>query len=245
MPKQNVKPKNYLRFRFRKRRIRVLLDKVLVFRYMRRLHGRFWGVTAFFGMTLGFTICFAIRPDLLAPSTAFSDFGNDVRTAPYFAGAMFFGAYGLWRWRNYLSRTLKRSRPITGLITLTMLGLYLVALMPISWKPWPWRIHVFGITLAGISMLLTVVADGLLSKTRRTTNRGLWRVLRIAAFCTIVLGGWLTLGSTEGVEWYDVALVGELLMLIGYGLWILVKTNVGDGERTQLSKMLKQLVLVD
>lgn len=240
-----TKKKRYLHFNLRRRRIRVLLDKVLVFRYIRRLHGRFWGIAAVWGMLFGFSVCFLIRPELLTLSTAFSDFGNDVRTAPYFAGTVFFAAYGLWRWRNYLSRTLKRSRPITGLVTLTILGLYMVALMPIDWGLWPWRIHVFGVALAGVSMLLTVVLDGLLSRTKRTNKHFLWRSLRLAAFISIVAGGWLTAGSTNGVEWYDVALVGELLMLLGYGLWVFVKTYQGEGGRTTLSKMLKNLVLVD
>ena len=240
-----TKKQKYLRFHIHKRRISVLLDKVLIFRFIRRLHGRFWGVAAVSGLTLGFGICFLIRPELLDPSTAFSDFGDDVRTAPYFAGAVFFAAYGLWRWRNYLSRTLKRSRPITGLVTLTIFGLYLVALMPISWKPWPWRIHIFGVILAGISMLLTVVVDELLSKTKRTPHRNTWRLLRFTAFMSIIVGGWLTFGSTDGVDWYDIALIGESLMLLAYAIWILVKTYQGEGGRTTLSKMLKSLVLID
>jgi hypothetical protein len=243
MPK--TKTKKYLKFHVRRHRVRVLLDKVLIFRYIRGLHGRFWGIAAVLGMITGFEICFLIRPDLFSVSTALSNFGNNVRTAPYFAGTVFFGAYGLWRWRNYLSRTLKRSMPITGLVTLTIFGLYLVALMPISWHPWPWRIHIFGISLAGVSMLLTVVLDGVLSKTKRTARRSFWRFLRFISFFSIIVGGWLTLGSVQGVEWYHLSLLGESLMLLGYALWITVKTYQGEGSRTTLSKMLKDVVLID
>lgn len=239
------KKQKYLNFTFRRWRIHVLLDKVLVFRYIRRLHGRFWGIAAIIGMLVGFSICFVIRPELLNTSTAFSDFGNDVRTAPYFAGTVFFSAYGLWRWRNYLVRTLKRSKPITGLVSLTIFGLYLVALMPMEWGIWPWRIHIFGVTLAGISMLLTVVVDGILSKTRKNGRRWLWRMIRTTAFISIVVGGWITAGSTDGLNWYDIALVGELQMLAGYGIWVFAKTFQGEGGRSNLSKMLKNLVLVD
>ena len=84
------KQKNFYIFNFRGKKITVLLDKVLLFRFVRNLHGRFWGITGISFMILGFWVCFLIRPDMLVVSTAFSDFGNDVRTAPYFAGSVFF-----------------------------------------------------------------------------------------------------------------------------------------------------------
>src|SRR5687767_7465523 len=129
--KQKVRPVRSVSFTYKKRHIQVLLDKVLIFRFVKNLHGRFWGVAGIIVMVAGFTICFLIRPDLIDISTALSDFGTDIRTAPYFAGSVFFAAYGLWRWRNYLYRNWKRSMPVTGLVTLTILGLYLVALMPV------------------------------------------------------------------------------------------------------------------
>lgn len=242
--KQNPE-KKYFVFKLKKRSIYVLLDKVLLFRYMRRVNGRFWGVTAVTGMVLGFAVCFAIRPDMLHIETAFSDFGNDVRTAPYFAGTVFFTAYGLWRWRKYLSHSWKRTMPVTGLITLTILGLYLVALMPISWRPVPYYIHLFGVSLAGVSMLVTVVLDGLLSHPRKTKDESVWWGIRWIAIIAIVTGGWLTLGSTDIVAWYDVALLGESLMIAGYFMWILLKTYHGEGRRTLLSKFLKDFVLID
>lgn len=238
------KPKYWI-LKLRKRRISVLLDKVLLFRYIQRLHGRFWGVAGLLGLLVGFSICFAIRPELRSWSTAFSDFGNDVRTAPYFTAAVFFAAYGLWRWRNYLKRTVKHSRPIIGLLTLTIIGLYLVVFMPISWKPVPYAIHMFGVTLAGVSIVLTVVADWLLSKTRRTKNLRSWRLVRFTAVFSILVGGWITFGSVEGLSWYDSAGLGELLMIGGYGLWIIVKTYHGDGGRTTISKIMRDFVLID
>src|SRR4030095_6323905 len=183
-------------FKYKRHSYRVLLDKVLLFRYIRKVHGRFWGLAGIIGMSVGFAICFLIRPDLLDISTAFSDFALDVRTAPYFAGSVFFAAYGLWRWRNYLSHTWRRKMPIIGLITLTITGLYLVALMPLSWQPWPYRLHIFGVALAGISMFTTVVFDGLLSRPRKgAANQSTWSILHLLAIIAIFAGGWLTLGS--------------------------------------------------
>lgn len=221
------------------------MDKVLFLRFLRAVKGRYWGVTAVTGMIIGFSICFIIRPDLLHVSTAYSYFGNDVKTAPYFAGTVFFTAYGLWRWRRYLSHTWRRTMPVTGLISLTILGLYLVALMPLNWKPIPYYIHLFGVSLAGVSMFATVVLDNLLSHTRQTGNPLFWRSLRIFSFVAIVAGGWLTVGSVEDVGWYDVALIGESLMLLGYATWIFTRTYQGEGRRTLLSRFLKNFVLIN
>lgn len=233
---------NYLHFRYKKMRIRVLLDKVLIFRIFGSLRGRFWGVAGISMMSAGFGVCFLIRPDLYNISTAFSDFGNDVRTSPYFAGSVFMGAYGMWRWRNYLARTWKRARPFTGLITLTILGLYIVALVPLSWNN---RLHMAGMILAGISMLLTVVADGVLTKQSSRGNTKLWRLVRVTSFMSIVAGGWLTFGSSQLMNWYNVALLGEIMMLLGYLLWVGFKTYQGEGNRTKLSKLMHKVVLID
>jgi hypothetical protein len=221
-----------------------LLDKVLFFRYLRRVQGRFWGVTAISGLIIGFTICFAIRPDMIHISTAFSDFASDVRTAPYFAGSVFFAAYGLWRWRLYVGRTWKRTMQVTGLITLTIIGLYLVALMPISWEP-VYYLHVFGVSLAGASILATVVLDGLLSHTRNSGRVAMWRTLRYISFFAIVIGGWLTFESAAIRQKYHVSLLGESLMLAGYFIWIIIKTYQGHGRRTLLSKFLKDFIRID
>lgn len=243
------KPKSFTgkiyHFTFRKHRFQVLLDDVLIFRFFRRLHGRFWGLTAILVLLIGILVCFAIRPDLVHVSTAISDFGMDVRTAPYFAGSVFFAAYGLWRWRNYLARTLKRTRPILALITCTILGLYMVALFPVSWYPWPYRIHFLGVTITGISIALTVIFDILLSKTRKNQNTNKTRLVKMTSFVMIIVGGWLTFGSSQAIHWFNVALVGEVTMLVGYAIWIGIKTYQGEDPRSGLSKQLSRIVLVD
>lgn len=237
-------PVRSVSFTYKQRHIQVLLDKVLLFRFIRNLHGRFWGFAGIGVMLLGFTVCFLIRPDMIKPSTAFSDFGNDIRTAPYFSGAVFFAAYGLWRWRNYLFRTWRRTMPVTGLITLTVLGLYLVALMPVSWRPWPHYIHMFGVTLAGASMLVTVILDSLLTKSR-SRLASFWRVVRFASFVLITGGGFLTAGSTDILEWFNLALVGESMLLAGYLCWIILKTYEGEGNTTVLARILRKMIFID
>jgi multisubunit Na+/H+ antiporter MnhG subunit len=236
---------HWLTFTFQKRHIHILLDKVLFLRFLRHLHGRFWGVAGVAIMGAGFGVCFVIRPDLLHISTAFSNFANDVRTAPYFAASVFVAAYGLWRWQRYLARTWKRAMPVTGLISLTVIGLYLVALMPISWGHVPYAIHMFGVALAYGSMLATVIMDGLLTRTSlRSGVRG-WRLVRFVSIVLIILGGWLTLGSARVVGWFHLSLLGEISLLAGYFSWIVLKTYVGEGNRTILSRILRKLVLID
>lgn len=232
-------------FTFGKRTVRFLADRVVVFRLMRSLHGRFWGIAGLIIMCAFFVVCFFIRPDMLKWSTAFSDFGRDVRTAPYLAAALFFGAYGLWRWRNYLRRTLTRARPLSGLVGLTVAGLYIAALFPVAWQPWPYRIHLFGVTLFGASMAATVVVDTLLTRARRSKASPYWRLLRLSSFLLILAGGYITFGSANIVNWFELALLGELSMMAGYTLWIVDKTVRGEGVRSHLSKILHRLVLVD
>lgn len=237
--------KRYVKFKYHHKKIKLLLDKVLIFRFIRNLHGRFWGIASMLALLASFSVCFIIRPDLFKINTALSDFGTDVRTAPYFAGAVFFAAYGMWRWRNYLSRTWKRSRPLISLIGLTVIGLYLIALMPVAWHGWPERFHIFGVMLAGLSMLATVVLDAVLTKPSSGRNRNNWRFVRFISVILIVSGGWLTYGSARLVGWYSVALLGESLLLAGYLLWIVLKTYLGEGNRSELSKILHKIVLVD
>lgn len=231
--------------RYGKKTIRFIADKVVIFQLMRKLHGRFWGATGVLIMSLGFLVCFLIRPDMLLWSTAVSDFGRDVRTAPYLAASLFFGAYGLWRWRNYLKRTLRHARPVTTLVGLTVLGLYVAALMPVAWEPLPYRIHIIGVTVAGVSMAATVVVDTLLTRTRRDGSFQLWRFFRLCSFLLIVVGGYITLASSDILGWYQMALAGEILMLAGYTIWITDKTYRGEGGRSKLSQTLRRIVLID
>ncbi|HEX9153651.1 MAG TPA: hypothetical protein VF809_02420 [Candidatus Saccharimonadales bacterium] len=238
-------PVRTVNFIYKKRHVQVLLDKVLIFRLIRNLHGRFWGVAAISGMLFGFSVCFLIRPEMLSVSTAFSDFGNDIRTAPYFAGSVFFGAYGMWRWRNYLQRTWKHSRIVTGLVSLTMMGLYLIALMPVSWRPVPYYIHMFGVGLVGFSVLASVIIDGLLSKSKAGKNINSWRIVRLVSSVMIIVGGMLTFGSAEPMEWFKVPLLGEILLFFGYYIWIVLKTYQGEGNDTVLARILNKLVYID
>lgn len=231
--------------KYGRRTVRFIADKVIIFRLMRQLHGRFWGLVGLLLMLVGLGVCFWIRPDLIDWSTAFSDFGSDVRTAPYLAGSLFFAAYGLWRWRNYLRRTLRHARPVTWLVGLTVVGFYIAALMPVAWEPWPHRIHNYGVALSGGAMAATVVADTLLTKVRRGKSVTVWRLLRLLSFMLIVTGGFITFGSNSYIEWFRLALLGELMMYFGYLLWVADKTYGGEGARSQLSKILHKLVLVD
>lgn len=234
--------KHKYKITFREKRLFVTLDRVLFFKTLQKLHGRFWGIAAINGLMLGLGICFLIRPEMFKISTAFSDFGLDVRTAPFFAGSMFFAAYGLWRWRNYLSRTVKRSGPVLVLLSLTILGLYLVALMPVSWRPWPYRIHLFGFALAGLCMVLTVIADGLLTKTKKSTHLTRNRILRLLSVVLIVTGGYITFGSTDLVGWYELSLLGECLILLGYTIWVYMKTIQGESPRSRLSVLIGKII---
>ena len=234
-----------LSFKYGQRRIEVITDKFLIFNFFKKLHGRFWGVIALVGFVCGFLICFMIKPDLLMPSTALSDFGADVKTAPYFAGACFFAAYGLWRWRNYLERTLRRTQPIATFLTLVIFSLYLIALMPSSWKPWPYRIHVSAVVLMGLSVALTVIFDIMLSKTKTNQSRNAIKIIKITTLALIIIGAWLTLGSLQLVGWYNVSLLGESLMLLGFAIWVLLKTYQGEEPRSRLSKLLDKLILVN
>lgn len=231
-------------FAYRKRKISILLDKVLIFRILQQIHGRFWGVASILIMVAAFSICFFIRPDLLAADAALSYFGTDTRTAPYFAGAMFFAAYGLWRWRNYLMRTLKRKRPISSFIFVTIIGLYLVALMPLNWQP-VYYFHILGMSLMGFGVTATVLADSLLTKVSATQNVTLWRSLRLISFLLIVIGGTIIIGSLKEIGAFNLTMVGELMLLAGFSIWVAIKTYMGEGKRSQLSKVLKSVVLVD
>jgi len=231
-------------FNYKKKRFKVLLDNVLIFSAFKKVHGRFWGLAGVLILVIGLTICFFIQPAALTASTAFSDFAKDVRTAPYFAISVFFAAYGLWRWRNYLARTLTRTQPVLTLLGLTIFGLMLVALMPVSWKTWPYRIHLFGITLAGVSIAATVVFDILLSKTRKNQNAYRARLIKVVSFFLIIVGGYLALGSIEPIRLFHVSLIGESLMLGGYAIWVAAKTYQGEDPRSRLSRLLSKVVFI-
>jgi hypothetical protein len=232
-------------FNYRHHRFRVLADKILIFRVIKNLHGRFWGLAGAMGLSFGLAVCFLIRPEMLHMSTAFSDFGLDVRTAPYFSGSMFFAAYGLWRWRNYLKRTLRRTKPILALISITILGLIIVAIMPVSWQPWPAKLHYIGMAMTGISAAAAVIFDILLSKTPRENRANIIRIIKMVAFMLIVVGSWLTLGSSAWLGWFNISLPSEIMLMGGYFIWIILKTYQGEDPRSRLSRLLNRIILVD
>lgn len=234
------------RFRLRSRNIQIILDKFLLLKLAKRLNGRFWGIYGLLGLGVSLLLCFNIRQDLQVWSTAFSDFGGDIRTAPYFTAGIFVSAYGLWRWRNYLTSSSKRPGIITMLITFTILGLYMVAFMPIGWNNTIETLHYAGFTLVGISMALTVLADTLLRKIRKSKRTRQWQLVRISSLLFIVTGLVITALSTARFNMVlDVALIGELLMFYGYGLWVVTKTYQGEGARSSFSRLLAKVVIID
>jgi hypothetical protein len=237
--------KKRISFSYGEKTIQIIVDKFLIFNFFKKLHNRFWGIAAIIGLCIGLAVCFIIEPDLLVVSTAFSDFSKSVNTAPYFAGACFFAAYALWRWRNYLNRTVKRPQPISTFLSLTVIALYIVALTPLSLKPWPYIIHIFGVTLLSLSLALTVIFDLLLTKTRRNQNANSIRLVKLFSFFLIVIGVWLSLGSLEFIHWYNVMLLGESTMLLGYAIWIIIKTYQGEEPRSRLNRLISKFVVIN
>ncbi|MCA9348885.1 hypothetical protein KC878_01940 [Candidatus Saccharibacteria bacterium] len=228
------------------KRIVIVIDKILLLRAAKKLHGRFWGITGLLGIVIGFTACFLIEPSFLKLNSAFSDFSRDTRTAPYFAGSIFLGAYGLWRWRNYLARTFKKPGVIVSLISLTILGLYVVALLPLAWgNGRAYHLHMYGFSLVGLSMALTVFADTLLRKTKKSRNIRKWQVIRFFSLACILVGGVITALSTEINNILGLALVGESLILFGYGIWVITKTYQGEGPSSRLSQILNRVIVVE
>ncbi|MEM6997909.1 MAG: hypothetical protein AAF413_03280 [Patescibacteria group bacterium] len=234
-----------INLKVRSRQIRVIADKLLFIELLKNLEGRLWGIAAITGLPIGFAICFAIRPDLLAWDTAFSDFGRDVRTAPYFSGAIFYGAYALWRWRGYLERTSKIRGLATLFVTMTIFGLYMVALFPVSWEPIASTLHYVGFGIAAMSMLFTVSFDFLLRRSHDPSNHRLWQLIRILSMVGIVAGVYVTAQSELFDDTFDMALLGEIMILLSYSLWVWLKTYHPEGEPTMLSKTLAKIVRIE
>jgi peptidoglycan/LPS O-acetylase OafA/YrhL len=237
--------KKKYKFTFRSKKIQLILDKLLLIQLVKRIHGRYWGVFGLAILLVLLSICYAIARDSADWSVAISVFGTDTRTAPFFTAGLFFGGYGLWRWRNYLNRTTNNPGIITTLITLTIVGLFMVAFMPLGWTHTVETLHYIGFALAGISMVLTVLADFLLTKTKKSKNQKKWQITRLISISIILIGLIITLLSTNRMNnILNLALLGELLILIGYGLWIITKTYQGEGRKTGVSKLLNKLVII-
>lgn len=234
------------KMKIRSRKIQVVLDKVLFLRLLRRLHGRFWGVFGLVMLDIALLICFMLRPELRSLSTAFSDFGTDIQTAPFFIAGVFLAAYGLWRWRNYLSRTFRHPGLSTLLITLIIVGLYLIVFMPVGINERLEAFHYFGFALAGLCMALTVLTDMLLRRTRRGKNYRVWQFVRFISLLMIVGGGIISLLSSERYSrGLDITLVGEALILTGFGLWVIIRTYQGEGTKSNISKILNKIIIID
>ncbi len=233
------------RFTFRSRKIQVIVDKLLLLQFFRRIHGRYWGIFGLLALSVLLGVCFLIKNEPVDWTMMISKFGTDTKTIPYFTAGLFIGAYGLWRWRNYLNRTTTSPGVITTLITLTIVGLYLVAFMPLGWTHTVETLHYFGFALAGISMALTVLADIALVKTRKSKNQRKWQIIRMFSMVLIVTGLVITLLSSNRMDnILSIALVGELAILLGYAIWIITKTYQGEGRKTGASKILNKLVII-
>lgn len=218
------------------------VDKILVFRFFRLLHGRFWGLGTLVSILTGALIGYSIRPDLLDVNIPVSRLGTDIRTAPFFAGSMFFAAYSLWRWRIYLGHTIKKKQPLLPLISMSILGLYLIALMPVTWEVWPARLHDFGVIILGISMLLTVAADVILTVNRKSKHSAQWKLIKLASILLIFVGGIIVVLSLAQVNVLNLILLGEVLMFLGYGSWVILKVALGEGRRSAIGRIVQKVV---
>lgn len=238
------KPKQY-KIKLKSRKIQVVADKVLLLRMMRRLHGRFWGIFGLIMLELGLLICFILRPELRSLSTAFSDFGTDIQTAPFFIGGVFAAAYGLWRWRNYVSRTFKNPGIITLLITTIIVGLYMIVFMPVGINDTIDRLHYLGFGIAGLGMASTVLADLILRKTKKGKGFRKWQAIRLVSLGFILIGLTITLLSAERFDFnMDISLVGESMLLVGFGIWVITKTYQGEGARSNISKLINKILII-
>lgn len=234
------------KFKVRSRKIQVIADKIIFLRVLKRIHGRYWGIFGLAMLTTALGICYAIERETIDWSIAISTFGTDTRTIPYFTAGLFAGAYGLWRWRNYLNRTTTNPGVITLLITLTILGLYMVAFMPLGWTHTVETLHYLGFAIAGVSMALTVLADIVLRKTKKSKHQRKWQFIRLFSMLMIITGLVVTyLSSTRMNFVLNSALAGELAILLGYGVWIVTKTYQGEGRKTGVSKLLNKIVIID
>ncbi len=240
-----AKQKKY-KFRLSSHRLIVVADKILLIRLLRSLNGRFWGVFGLFVLYVSLAICFSIRPELRVWSTAFSDFGTDIKTTTIFSFGLFVCGYGLWRWRNYLVQSSKTTGLVLISLTAIIIGAYLVALMPININDRIDDLHYFGFFLGGGGMIATVMVDMLLRKVKKGGNRMYWQLLRFVSLLLIVAGLVVTLLSHQRFGGkMDHALLGELLVLSGFGLWVVIRTIQGEGVKTNFSRVLGKVLIVD
>jgi hypothetical protein len=136
---------------------------------------------------------------------------------------------------------MKNTKPVIPLLSMTILGLYLIALMPVTWEVWPARIHYIGVILAGFSMLATVLADSILSTYRRSSKQVFWRSIKLLAFVAILLGGIIVVLSLDEVGMLELILLGEGLIFLGYSIWIVQKIAHGESKRSAIGRLYERL----
>jgi hypothetical protein len=238
--------KKSYKFKIRSKQIQLVIDKILLLKLMRELNGRFWGLFSLIMLDISLILCFYIRPELRDISTAFSEFGTYAETAPYFTAGLFAGAYGLWRWRNYISRSSKNPGLVTLLLTIIIISFFMIAFSPLGLNNTVDLFHYFGFGLAGIGMILTVVADLLFRKTKEGKHKFSWQLVRILSLLMIVFGGVITVLSSEkfGYE-LGKSLLGESLVLTGFGIWVLTRTYQGEGVQTGFAKILHKVLIIE
>jgi len=213
---------------------------------MKKLNGRFWGVYSLIMLDIALAICFYIRPELRDISTAFSDFGTYAETAPYFTAGLLAAGFGLWRWRNYISKSSKNPSLVTLFLTLIIVSVFVVAFMPLGLNNTVDSLHYFGFGLAGVGMILTVFADLLFRKTKKGKHKLKWQLVRVLSLLMISIGGVITIFSAEKFgRVLELALLGEMLVLTGFGIWVVTRTYQGEGVRTGFSRVLHKVLIIE
>jgi hypothetical protein len=137
---------------------------------------------------------------------------------------------------------MKNTKPVIPLISLTILGLYMIALMPVTWQVWPSRLHHIGVFITGCSMLAAVVVDSVLSKNRKSAHTNRWWLIKMLSVIMITSGGVLVFLSAETIAILDVILLGEAIMFFGYSGWIILKIYLGEGKRSAIGRLYEKIV---
>lgn len=238
--------KKRYKFKIRSKKIQLVADKFLLLKLMRKLNGRFWGLYSLIVLNSALALCFYIKPELREISTAFSDFGTYPETAPYFTAGLLAVGYGLWRWRNYISRSSKNPSLVTLFLTLVIVSFFMMAFLPIGLNDTVDSLHYFAFGLAGVSVVLTVFADLLFRKTRKGKHQLKWQLVRILSILMITVGGVITVFSAEKFgSVLELALLGETLVLLGFSVWVAARTYQGEGVQSGFSKILHKVLIIE
>ena len=229
----------------RSKHIVVVADKFLLLKLFKKLNGRFWGLYGLFFMTAMLMLCFYLTPELVDLSTAFSDFALTAKTAPYFTIGLFVGAYGLWRWRNYLQTSSEHPEFMSLSITAIIVGLYMVAFLPLDINDTVDTLHYYGFALVGLGMIATVLFDLFMRKVRKSKHKLWWQSIRVFCLILIVAGLVVTFLSADRFgPIIDYSLVGELLIAAGFSMWVFARTYQGEGVESGFSKTLSKVLII-